>query len=132
MVSIDLFVCKITIGEIELGIERRRAINPGFAQLLANWLDVTLRAYGERMLPLTVAVARRCGRLAAKLGNKRHTHVACRHLVPRQAALIPAPTTRSRRSIPSGRPTGAGLFPSHLLNQNDLKVSTRRSCKRQS
>jgi toxin FitB len=71
MVSTDLFVCTITIGEIELGIERQRTINPGFAQALANWLDVTLRAYGERVLPLTVGIARRWGRLAAKLGNKQ-------------------------------------------------------------
>jgi toxin FitB len=71
MVSTDLFVCTITIGEIELGIERQRTINPGFAQALANWLDVTLRAYGERVLPLTVGIARRWGRLAEKLGNKQ-------------------------------------------------------------
>ena len=68
MVSTDLFVCTITIGEIELGLERQRAINPGFAQALANCLDVTLRAYGERVLPQSHGVG---GRLAAKLGNKR-------------------------------------------------------------
>lgn len=71
VVSTDLFVCTITIGEIELGIERQRTINPAFAQALADWLDVTLRAYGERVLPLTVGIARRWGRLAAQLGNKR-------------------------------------------------------------
>jgi toxin FitB len=71
MVSTDLFVCTITIGEIELGIEGQRTINPGFAQALANWLDVTLCAYGERVLPLTVGIARRWARLAAKLGNKQ-------------------------------------------------------------
>lgn len=61
----------MTIGEIELGITRQRVLNPGFAQDLADWLDVTLRAYGERILPLTVGIARRWGRLAAQLGNKQ-------------------------------------------------------------
>ena len=42
-----------------------------FAQALAAWLDLTLRFYGERILPLTVGIARRWGRLAADLGNKQ-------------------------------------------------------------
>ena len=67
----DLFLSAVTIGEIELGITRQRVLNPGFAQDLADWLDVTLRAYGERILPLTVGIARRWGRLAAQLGNKQ-------------------------------------------------------------
>jgi toxin FitB len=71
VISTDLFVCTITIGEIELGIKRQRTINPQFAQALADWLDLTLRAYSERVLPLTVGIARRWGRLAAQLGNKQ-------------------------------------------------------------
>jgi toxin FitB len=67
----DLFVSAVTIGEIELGITRQQVLNPGFAQDLADWLDMTLRAYGERILPLTVGIARRWGRLAAQLGNKQ-------------------------------------------------------------
>jgi|SRR5271166_3904186 len=67
----DLFLSAVTIGEIELGIARQRVLNPSFAQDLADWLDVTLRAYGERILPLTVGIARRWGRLAAQLGNKQ-------------------------------------------------------------
>ena len=71
VISTDLFVRTRTIGEIELGIERQRTINPRFAQALADWLDLTLRAYGERILPLTTGIARRWGRLAAQLGNKQ-------------------------------------------------------------
>ncbi len=67
----DLFLSVVTIGEIELGIARQRVRNPGFAQDLAAWLEVTLRAYGERILPLTVGIARRWGQLAAQLGNKQ-------------------------------------------------------------
>ena len=67
----DLFLSVMTIGEIELGIARQRVRNPSFAKDLANWLEVTLRAYEERILPLTVGIARRWGRLAAQLGNKQ-------------------------------------------------------------
>jgi predicted nucleic acid-binding protein len=67
----DLFLSVMTIGEIELGIARQRDRNPSFAKDLADWLEVTLRAYEERILPLTVGIARRWGRLAAQLGNKQ-------------------------------------------------------------
>ncbi len=66
----DLFLSVVTVGEIERGIERQRTANPDFAAALADWLDVTLRAYGDRVLPLTVGIARRWGRLAAETGNK--------------------------------------------------------------
>ncbi len=66
----DLFLSVVTIGEVERGIERQRASNPTFADELVAWLDVTLRAYGERILPLTVEIARRWGRLAAQIGNQ--------------------------------------------------------------
>jgi toxin FitB len=67
----DLFLSVLTIGEIELGISRQQYLNPVFAQELADWLDLTLRVYGERILPLTVGIARRWGRLAAQLDNKQ-------------------------------------------------------------
>lgn len=66
----DLFLSTVTIAEIELGIERQRSADPEFAADLASWLDATLRTYDERILPVTVAVARRWGRLAAKIGNR--------------------------------------------------------------
>jgi len=67
----DLFLSVVTIGEIELGIARQRVRNPSFAKDLADWLELTLRAYEERILPLTVGITRRWGRLAAQLGNKQ-------------------------------------------------------------
>jgi predicted nucleic acid-binding protein len=66
----DLFLSVVTIAEIELGIERQRRPNLAFAQELAKWLDVVLRSYGERILPLTTGIARRWGRLAAGIPNK--------------------------------------------------------------
>ena len=65
----ELFISAISIGEIERGIERRRSVDPAFAAALAEWLDVVLRNYGERILPLGVDIARRWGRLSAQIGN---------------------------------------------------------------
>jgi hypothetical protein len=36
------------------------------SQKLARWLELMLRAYGERILPLTVAIALRWVRLAVQ------------------------------------------------------------------
>jgi predicted nucleic acid-binding protein len=69
--SADLFLSVVTIAEIELGIERQKRVDAAFASQLAGWLDVTLRAYGARILPMTTAIARRWGRLAAQIGNRK-------------------------------------------------------------
>jgi predicted nucleic acid-binding protein len=66
----ELHLSVVTITEIEIGIERQRKADPAFAQDLSAWLELTLRAFGDRILPLTVNVARRWGRLAAHIGNK--------------------------------------------------------------
>lgn len=65
----DLFISAISIGEIERGIERQRSVDPAFATALTEWLDVALRIYGERILPLDVDIGRRWGRLSAEIGN---------------------------------------------------------------
>ncbi len=65
----DLHLSAITVAEIERGIERQKKPDPAFANDLAAWLEFTLRVFGERILPLTVNVARRWGRLSAQVGN---------------------------------------------------------------
>jgi predicted nucleic acid-binding protein len=65
----DLFLSTVTIAEIELGIERQKTVDPAFAESLAGWLDTVLRAYEDRILPVTIAIARRWGRLAAQIGH---------------------------------------------------------------
>jgi toxin FitB len=68
--SQNLFVSVLTIGEIERGIERERQTDAAFSENLQAWLDVILRAYEGRILPVTVGVARRWGRLSHQIGNK--------------------------------------------------------------
>ena len=66
----DIFVSTVTAFEIEFGIERQRRDDPPFARDLEAWLDTALRFYGDRILPLTVSIARRWGRLSMQIGNK--------------------------------------------------------------
>jgi predicted nucleic acid-binding protein len=65
----ELFLSVISVGEIERGIARRRATDPGFADALAAWLDRVLTLYGERVVPFDLRSARRWGVLSAALGN---------------------------------------------------------------
>lgn len=66
----DLYLSVLTVGEIELGIERQRQANPAFATDLEKWLDALLGAYGDRILPMTTSIARRWGKLAGQIGHK--------------------------------------------------------------
>jgi toxin FitB len=68
--DVELHVSAATIIEIEFGIERQRRLDPAFAEALAGWLDTMLRVYGERVLPITVQIARRWGRLIAEIGSR--------------------------------------------------------------
>ncbi len=67
--TVDLYLSVVTIGEIESGINRQRDHDPEFARELAIWLDKVLAWYGERVLCVDVATARRWGRLSQRLGH---------------------------------------------------------------
>lgn len=67
--STDVFLSVVTIGEVERGISRQRRINPEFAEDLERWLDIILLKYEQRIVPLSVSIARRWGQLSGQLGN---------------------------------------------------------------
>ena len=64
----DLYLSVVTVGEIERGITQQQRRNPSFAQELALWLDRMLGWYGDRILFVDTATARRWGQLSATLG----------------------------------------------------------------
>ena len=66
----DLYLSVVTVGEIERGIAQQQRRDAAFAQELALWLDRLLDWYGERVLPVDIATARRWGRLSATLGHE--------------------------------------------------------------
>ncbi len=63
--SANLFLSAVTVAEIESGIakaEREGATKK--AERLTAWLESVLHLYGDRILPVTAAVARLAGRLS--------------------------------------------------------------------
>lgn len=64
-----LFLSIVTIGELERGIARQHARNPGFAEVLLTWVEKTIADYADRLIPVDTAIARRWGRLSARIGN---------------------------------------------------------------
>jgi predicted nucleic acid-binding protein len=65
----DLHISVVTVGEVERGITQQRQRNPAFADELAAWLDRVLSWYGDRVLLVDTATARRWGQLSANLGH---------------------------------------------------------------
>ena len=65
----DLYLSVVTIGEIERGIHRQQRSNEEFARTLGLWLDTVIALYGEHILDVNLAIARRWGQLSASIGN---------------------------------------------------------------
>ena len=65
-----LFLSVLTIGEIEAGIEKQRAVAPAFAQELNHWLMLLELQFAQCILPVTPAIAKLWGRLCVQTGNK--------------------------------------------------------------
>ena len=62
----DLYLSIVTVGGIERGIAQQQRRDPSFAQELARWLDRVLAWYGDRILLVDTATARRWGQLSAR------------------------------------------------------------------
>ena len=66
----DLYISVVTVGEIERGIARQRQSDPEFALSFGEWLDSLIKLYGDHILGIDLAVARRWGELSARIGNQ--------------------------------------------------------------
>jgi len=64
-----LFLSAITIGEVERGIAKLEAGDAARAGALTAWLANVVAAFGARILPVDLAIARRWGRLSGMLGR---------------------------------------------------------------
>ncbi|MFC0526405.1 type II toxin-antitoxin system VapC family toxin [Phytohabitans kaempferiae] len=60
----DVFISALVIGEIRRGIERICPRDPQQAEALDGWLTGLVRAYRDRILPVTADIADEWGRLA--------------------------------------------------------------------
>ncbi len=61
----DLFLSVLVVGEIRQGIEQARPRDLPKARALERWLAGLVQNYGDRVLPVTAAVADQWGRLSA-------------------------------------------------------------------
>ena len=59
----DAYISTLVIGEVRQGIERLRSRDPRKAEALDGWLAGLVLAYGDRVLPVTIEVAGRWGKL---------------------------------------------------------------------
>jgi predicted nucleic acid-binding protein len=64
-----VFISAITLGEIERGVEGQRGREPAFAEALASWLEHLIAVHQSRILPIDIAIGRRWGRLAFRVGH---------------------------------------------------------------
>ncbi|MSU47579.1 MAG: type II toxin-antitoxin system VapC family toxin [Opitutus sp.] len=60
----EAFLCVLTLGEIRRGIELHRRKSPAAAGGLERWLLGLEMHYGDRILPITAAIADTWGRLS--------------------------------------------------------------------
>jgi predicted nucleic acid-binding protein len=67
--SDDLYLSVISLGEIERGIALKQKDDAVFARRLQDWLQGLVSMYGNRILPVDVATARRWGQLSARIGH---------------------------------------------------------------
>ena len=105
--SLDVYISVVTIGEVERGITQQRRNNPAFAEDLQRWLDTILQRYQQRILPLSISIAQRWGRLSGELGhNSADLMIAATAL---EHNLIVA--TRNTRHF---EPTQVGLINPYL------------------
>lgn len=65
----EIFLSVVSIGEIERGLEKNPAASSDFSASLTRWIEDLLRLYGDRILPVTPAISRCWGGLAAQLEN---------------------------------------------------------------
>jgi predicted nucleic acid-binding protein len=99
----DVFVSSVTFGEIEMGIEKQRSLNPAFAAELTRWVGVTRRTYASRIISFDVPIAQRWGRLASQIGHKGLDLAIA-------ATALEHGLTVVTRNVAHFRPTGAPLL----------------------
>lgn len=60
----ELWLSVMTVAEVRQGIELKRRRDPDAALVLDAWLLITVDTHGDRILPVSLAIAERWARLA--------------------------------------------------------------------
>lgn len=99
----ELYLSVVTIGEVERGILQQQGKNPKFVKALADWLDKVLMLYGDHVLSIDLATARRWGKLSAEIGNDSADLLIA-------ATALEHGLTVVTRNVRHFKPTGASVF----------------------
>jgi toxin FitB len=65
----EVFLSVLVLGELRQGVERLRPRDSTQAEVLDMWISGLVRAYSDRILPISVEVADAWGRLNASVGS---------------------------------------------------------------
>lgn len=65
----QLFISVVTVAEIRRGAAQARRKDPKFADRIDEWLTITTTAFGNRIIPIGISVARIWGSLQAAAGH---------------------------------------------------------------
>lgn len=97
------FLSVVTIGEVSRGIARIESVEGRRPDRYMAWLESTLSDYGQRVLPVTIEIARRWGRLTNDLRNTNPDLLIA-------ATALEHDLTVVTRNVRHFEPTGAKLL----------------------
>ena len=105
----EVYLSVVSIAEIELQILRLQSRDPDSARALGEWLDALVDLYGDRILEVNIAVARRWGQLSSDVGHEGADLLVAATALERGLTLVTFKVARFR-------PTGVPLLdPSSVL-----------------
>ena len=105
----EIYLSVVSIAEIELQILRLQSSDPDSARALGEWLDALVDLYGDRILEVNIAVARRWGQLSSDVGYEGADLLVAATALERGLTLV---TFKVARFRPKGVPV---LNPSSVL-----------------
>ena len=98
----DLYLSAVSIAEIESKISRLSQTSARSAEGLACWLDSLIDLYGEHILSMDLAIAKRWGRLSSSVGYDGADLLVAATALERGLTLV---TLRVPHFRPIGVPT---------------------------
>ncbi|MCO6049078.1 type II toxin-antitoxin system VapC family toxin [Mesorhizobium sp. RP14(2022)] len=105
--SAHVFISVVTAGELQRGIQKLEALEKRRPERFIKWAAETIGHYGDRVLPITVPIARRWGDLSFRLGNTNPDLLIAATALEHDLTVV----TRNSRHF---EPTGVKLLNPYL------------------